>query len=220
MTNKEQDFCHYLKTDEAFELVGKYGIPAIKGVRMKKLKAPDLLGFNYATAYSTPQRKNKTVHFFLADMAFERVWNKPIVYTSMLSQFKACISPDFSVYWDMPKAMRIWQYYRKMWLSAYWQQHGMTVIPSIRWGFKHEDDDVCFEGLPKNSCIALSTVGQVQDKDNKLNFEKGFDHMLEVLEPAQMIIYGRPLKCIENCGVPFVRVESEMYKRIHHDEEV
>ena len=86
------------------------------------------IGFNYAKSCKDPA--NKAVHFFVDDYQFNRLWTNPDAYLDMLRRFKAVCTPDFSTYTDFPKAVQIWNHYRKHWLGAYWQGNGITVIPT------------------------------------------------------------------------------------------
>ncbi len=51
---------------------------------------------------------NCGVHFYLDDYQFERVWNAPERYVEKLRKFSCVLTPDFSLYLDMPRAMKIW----------------------------------------------------------------------------------------------------------------
>ena len=59
----------------------------------------DLIGFNYA---KSSDKKNIGIHFYLDDYQFERLWNNPQEYIEILKQYKCILSPDFSLYLDMP----------------------------------------------------------------------------------------------------------------------
>lgn len=78
--------------------------------------------------------KDKTVHFFIDDVKFEGVWNRPERSAERLRQYKQILSPDFSLYTNMPVAMQLWNTFRRRWMSAYWQAEGLTVIPAVTWG--------------------------------------------------------------------------------------
>lgn len=122
MTTNESDFLHFLKTRELdFDLAGKYEVPRIKGIKLKDLSSVKLIGFNYATNIKSMQeRGNEFVHFFLPDTYIERVWDNPDYYGAVFAQYKGIIQPDLSQYTTMPRAMQIWNYYRNMWLAAYY----------------------------------------------------------------------------------------------------
>ena len=79
----------------------------------------EFIGFNYAK--NAKNAYGKAVHFFLDDYQFNRVWTNPDRYIPMLQKFKYVLTPDFSLYTDFPKPLRIYNHYRKHWLGAYWQ---------------------------------------------------------------------------------------------------
>lgn len=114
-----------------FSGVGKYGIPEIKpetDIRIDKL---EWIPVNYAL--TAKDKATKGVHFYKDDYQFERLWNNPDKYISLLQQFGAVCSPDFSLYSDMPLAVQLFMHYKKHWVAAYWQAHGIHVIPTLCW---------------------------------------------------------------------------------------
>lgn len=46
------------------------------------------------------------VHFYEDDGGFERIWNRPNYYLPQLKKFNGVITPDFSLYRDMPLVMQ------------------------------------------------------------------------------------------------------------------
>lgn len=137
---------------DPFETIGFYDMPVIqKTEHMPK----SLLGFNYA---KSSKKYESGIHFFLDDYQFERLWRSPQTYINMLSKFDCVLTPDFSLYTDMPKAMMIWNTYRSRLLGNFWQQEGLTVVPTVSWA-DEDSFDFCFDGLPLNSILAISTVG-------------------------------------------------------------
>ena len=107
----------------------------------------------------------------------------------MLKQFKYVFSPDFSIYSDYPKALQIYNHYRKHWVGAYMQFNGINVIPTIGWSNK-ESFEWCFDGEPKGSAIAVSSIGTQKNKQSKELFMNGYNEMLKRLEPTQVLFYG------------------------------
>lgn len=180
-----------------YEGVGAFDIPSL---------APTLctcenwISFNYAKSCDEPLEHG--IHFFIDDYQFNRVWAQPDVYTSMLSRFSAVLTPDFSTYTDFPKAIQIYNHYRKHWLGAYWQAHNMNVIPTISWS-DHASYEWCFDGEPKGACVAVSTVGTQVHKEAGTLFMDGYKEMLKRLEPKQIIIYG---KVPDECRVPGIEI--------------
>lgn len=98
------------------------------------------------------------VHFFLDDYRFEAVWGDPLRYAPMLSRFACALTPDFSCYLDMPEPMQRWNVYRGRAVGRVWQDAGLRVVPTLTWG-EPDTYAFCFEGLPRGSAVALSTVG-------------------------------------------------------------
>lgn len=213
MTTNEPDFLNYRKTIESgIELAGEYGFPLVKGIKFKKLKSPELIGFNYATNPATEDKEKKIVHFFLPDYRFQQVWNNPDKYIPIFEQYKAILSPDFSVYTDMPRAMQIFNVYRMAWMSAYYQQQGIKVIPSLTWGAE-DTYDFCFDWVPRGSAVCVSSVGCMQNRESTRLFLKGFEKAIEVVEPAQVILYGKATKEVMDIYPELVRVPSFMEER-------
>ena len=177
---------HFENQDKArFAGVGQYDIPQIIGVDDVQVK--EWIPFNYALTCKEPQEKG--VHFFLDDYQFERVWNNIDKYTEVLHRFKAVMSPDFSMFTVNPKALQIYQHFRKHFIGAYWQVNGLTVIPTINWA-DEKSFEWCFDGEPTNSIVAISTVGSMNSKANKEGFYKGYEEMKKQLQPKKILCYG------------------------------
>lgn len=182
-----------------FPGVGKYGIPQIEPV--KAYPQGEFIPVNYH--YTAKDTKSKIVHFFVDDYQFIRYWNTPDKYIPKLLQFAAVCAPDFSTYTDMPLAMQIYNHYRKHWLAAYWQLHGMTVYPTISWS-DEQSYDWCFDGEPVGGVVAVSSVGTQQNKESKRLFLRGYEEMMKRLLPEWVIFYG---KVPEECDWNVIRVK-------------
>ena len=176
-----------------FDGVGEYGIPEIERTQFD---CADFIGFNYAKGAREPE--NKAVHFFLDDYQFNRVWNDPDRYIDLFRRFRYVLTPDFSLCTDFPKALQIYNHYRKHWLGAYWQLNGINVIPTVCWSDK-ESFEWCFNGEPTHSVVAVSSVGTQRSKGTKRKFLDGYFEMVDRLQPTQIIFYGNvPEECKGN----------------------
>ncbi len=176
-----------------FDGVGEYGIPEIKPTSYKEC---EFIGFNYAN--TCKKMKDKGIHFFLDDYQFLRLWTHPDKYIPMLGKFACVMSPDFSTYTDFPKALQIYNHFRKHWLGAYMQMYGIDVIPTISWSDK-ESFDWCFDGEPVGGAVAVSSVGVMNSKERKALFMDGYREMMERLHPETVLFYGQvPDKCEGN----------------------
>lgn len=197
-------------TKKRFVGVGEYQVPAIKPTQYDGCR---WIGFNYAAR--TYKREGKGIHFFLDDYQFIRLWNEPDHYTAMLQEFDYVMSPDFSLYTDFPKALQIYNHYRKHWLAAYWQSIGVKVIPTIGWS-DTESYEWCFDGEPRHSCIAISSVGCMMNRRSKELFIDGYNEMMRRLEPEQIIFYGNvPEECKGN--IVKIKAFQEKFNEVQCD---
>ena len=99
------------------------------------------------------------------------------------------LSPDFSLFTDYPPAVQIYNHWRKHLLAAFWQQMGLTVIPSICWS----DEDSfawCFDGEPVGGTVAVSSVGTQKAPEARRLFLLGYKEMLARLKPEKIIFFG------------------------------
>ena len=71
--------------------------------------------------------------FFIDDYQFERVWNDPYTYIERLREFPCALTSDFSLYLDMPMAMKIWNVYRSRLIGQMMQDADIVVIPTLSW---------------------------------------------------------------------------------------
>lgn len=89
---------------------GKFQMPIIE---KQIFNAPKTLS-SFTNVINTANEADKQcgVHFFSDDYKFERIWNAPDEYIQKLTSFECALTPDFSLYIDMPMAMKIWNVYR------------------------------------------------------------------------------------------------------------
>lgn len=155
----------------------------------------DLIGFNYA---KSSKNKNCGIHFYLDDYQFERIWSYPEKYTDILFDYECILSPDFSLYMDMPMPMKIWNTYRSRQIGAYFQSQGIKVIPTISWAEK-ETFDFCFLGIPQGSIVSVSTIGVKEDKTALEIWQAGMREMIRRINPKTIIVYGGKLDFDYGC---------------------
>ena len=73
-----------------------------------------------------------------------------------LKKYKAVLSPDFSMYIEMNKALQLYNTFRNRWCGAYLASKDIQVIPMVNWGDENTFE-FCFDGIPKGSIVAVST---------------------------------------------------------------
>ena len=101
--------------------------------------------------------------FFIDDYQFERVWNDPYPYIERLREFPCALTPDFSLYMDIPMAMKIWNVYRSRLIGQMMQDADIVVISTLSWA-EPETFSFCFEMLEQGGVVAVSTVGVMRNK--------------------------------------------------------
>ena len=165
---------------------GKYEFPIIKKQNIDVNKIEFLSYVN--TKKNDDTNKNKTIHFFTYDWLFENVYEKPELAMEKLKQYYAVLSPEFSLYWDMPKALQIFSTFKNRWSGAFFQKHGMKVIPTVCCA-GDDSYDFCFDGIEQGSVVAVSTYCR---EEYKHEFMKSYNKMIEVIKPTGIICYGTP----------------------------
>jgi hypothetical protein len=144
------------------------------------------------TAFSDAKKCNgddSFIHFFQDDYKYERVWEKPKRYLSLIKAYKGAIAPDFSLYREMPLVEQMHNVFKSRSIAYWWAKKGVTVIPNVRWGDKRTFD-FCFDGLPKDSVVAVGTHGSIKRTDDKSYFFDGLMEMLDRIEPRKIVVYG------------------------------
>ena len=193
---------------QIFDGVGKYGIPQIEPVTFEK--GCEWIGFNYAKTCKEPEKKG--VHFFLDDYQFNRLWTDVDRYIPMLQKFRYVMSPDFSTYTDFPKAIQIYNHYRKHWVGAYLQEAGIQIIPTISWSTP-DSFEWCFDGEPQGGVVAVSSLGVMNSKEKKELFLIGYEEMIRRICPDTIIFYGYvPDECMGN--IVRVRAFTEKFNEV------
>ena len=167
-----------------FKSVGMLKLPLVKRQEIS-LEDVSLIGYdkvNQSNDYKS------IVHFFLDDYKFESIYNNPEKKIEALRQFKAVLTPDFSMFVEMPIALQLFATFKNRWTGAYLQQQGIKVIPTVRWGAL-TSFNFCFDGIEKGSIVAVSTIGV---KKQKSHFMLGYNEMLSRIKPSKIICYGKP----------------------------
>lgn len=162
---------------------GTFEMPIVRKTKLD-LDNIELIGYDKLNEGQT----DKIVHFFLDDYKFEVLWKEPEPRINTLKEYRAVMSPQFSVYTEMPVAVQIFQIFKSRWCGAYFQSRGLKVIPSLVWG---EADTFwfCFNGIDEGSVVAVSTVGM---RTEKQLFMAGYNEMLHRIKPTAIICYGEP----------------------------
>ena len=208
-----------LKTDRAYNLdiVNRGDCPSGTGMPAlgRCMAKPDgMLGFNYAKTATAADKRGKACHFFIDDYQFERVWTSPARYLDALKGFRCVLTPDFSLYMDMPDAMQRWNRYRSQALGSWWQRQGLKVVPTLSWA-QPESYAFCFDGIPRRSTVAVSTVGVKGDEAATSVWRDGMREAVRRLAPRRVLLYGGRLD-FDFGGAEVLEFKNSVTERMAH----
>lgn len=161
---------------------------------------------------------NRMVHFFLYDYNFEKVWLNPNQYIEFLKPYKGVLSPDFSMYTEMPLAMQLYNTFRNRWCGAYFAQQGLRVVPTVSWS-NPDSFDFCFAGIEKGSVVAVSTYmfhEHGNHSDQKELFLNGYKELLHRIEPEYIICYSEPFLEMEG-NIIYVDYNLSSWQHMNDD---
>lgn len=166
-------------------LVGPYDIPRIEPCT----QVPDtLIAFSEASRLRTPD-PDAWVHFYEDDYRFIRLWREPERQFRRLKAFAGIISPDFSLFRNMPVALKIASTYGNQLLGARMQADGLNVIANIRVSGLRSVP-YALAGVPRHSTIALGLHGCITDRDNRRHVAGEVRLICDELAPVHLVVYG------------------------------
>lgn len=130
--------------------------------------------------------------FYTDDGDFDYLWEDPERALPIFAKYntQSVVMPDFSLYAKSPQAVRIYNAYRSRYVSRYWQERGIAIIPSITAG-TDRDLDMIVVGFPK-TCPVVAISGQSID-DNlfvKASRQKMIDRVISKVDFETLLVYG------------------------------
>ena len=170
-----------------FTSAGKWGIPLVRKQSFDT-SSIQLVACSDTRKSDSEENRKKGVHFFVDDYRFSGIYDHPERSFDRYSQYAFLLTPEFSTYADMDLWRQMESTAKNRWVGAYWQSKGLTVFPSICWGTARSFE-FCFDGVEKGSTVA---VGMIGSKREKTAFMRGYNAMLERIEPTAIIIFGTP----------------------------
>ena len=172
---------------------GIFEIPIIK--KPSSIIIPDnLVPFS---KMAKADKKHFAVCEYENDSEFKDLLSNPDEYIKILKKYQGFISPDCSLYRDMPLALQVTNTYRNRAIGYYFQSKGVYVVPCVRWGdertytTKYLPEKIAFLGVEKHSIVSVGSYGQIKDRVNRYYFEAGFYSMMETLEPDVILVYSK-----------------------------
>lgn len=178
-----------------------YGFPELEPCREL---VPDFIEW-----FSFPDRNlissfaGSGVHFYCHDFTFESLWTTPKKYVDFLRSVRFVVMPDFSMYYNFPVALQIYNKYRNHWLARYLGHYGANVIPNVS-----VSDLSCFEwsflGYPVGSVVAFSDIGSSRSVYDKVVIQRAYEEMLVRLRPRQVLYFTSSVSRVPAGAVPVI----------------
>lgn len=188
--------------------VGKYDMPL---VRKQQININKIEFLDYTkTKTHDDENAQKTVHFFMHDWKFDKVYDKPYDESEKLKQYYALLTPDFSLFTDMPLALQIQSVFKNRWCGAYWQSQGIKVIPTVAWG-DERTFEFCFDGIEQGSVVAVCTYYRENCEDD---FMPGYNEMLKRIKPSTVICYDEPFVSMKGNIKSFLPTQYEWIEKL------
>lgn len=168
-------------------LVGKYRLPQLAPTQAIPSK---VICFNERKGIIKPEEY--WVDFFIDDALFEN-----------LKRFAGIITTDYSMLPEMLPTQRLWNCTRNRVMAYYLQQNGFNIIPVASWCLE-SDFEWCFDGLPENSSIAITTNGCMSSPYGKRILLRGVEELQKQKSPTNLIVCGRHVD------------ELDIYDNVHY----
>lgn len=171
---------------------GIFEIPHVPGP--KEIIIPDgMIPFTKRKYHSS---EKEFLVFYEHDIRFRDILTSTDEYLDDLREFAGVVSPDCSLYRDMPLTLQITNTYMSRAVGYKLWKEGIYSVPNIRWSDERSytttlfPEPFAFQGVDKHSIVSIGTYGCIRGSENKLHFKKGLAAMLGYLEPEVVLVYG------------------------------
>jgi hypothetical protein len=147
---------------------------------------------------SPPECKGHCLCFFTDDERFEVTWNK---LADVAKRFRSqgwagIVSPDFSTWWNWPLVHKLWNIYRNRYITRYWQEVGIKIIPGLSRVGDVSKSAMEVAGIPKHCpIVSFQCRAGVSGKADEQAHERRIiiastNNQMAILEPENVLIYG------------------------------
>ena len=177
-------------------LVGELQVPLLKATEAIPRNV-----FSYSEIESVKNTNECCIDFFVDDYRFEKL--KFLPYFNILKKTKD-ILPNIKeilfcikiieiskLYNQLDKIIKKINCFKSRTVAYYMQHEGINIIPTVAWA-NEEDFSYCFDGIPKNSSVAISSNGCKSNEYSKNMFLSGVKELQNILKPKHLIICGEP----------------------------
>ena len=182
---------------------GYYQLPTLKACHYVP---EELIGYDELPLKKKPP-EGMGVHFFMHDYQFSAMWTRPYECIEKFRDFSCVLLPDFSTYWDMPMAMKIWNLYRMRLIGQIMQDEGLEVLPIVR-GLGDETLNWCFEGIEPGGVIVYSTQGIMKGNETFKDIcRRELSGAIKALKPECIVLYGADIG-LDFEGIPVKQIKA------------
>lgn len=197
-------FCNL---DKAFyDIENTYGFPTVEkydgDTQVKRW-----ISFNLTRKYKmSVYRQDLGIHFFIDDYQFECLWEQPNKYIENFRKVGLLVAPDFSLYSDFPVAIQMYNKYRNHWLTKFYQDRGIKVIPSLLWS-DEESLNWALDGYEEGGIYCLPRIGVADVDEFNENFKMGVLETVRKLKPKKLMVFqknSKPLDFDAGCEIEIV----------------
>lgn len=185
---KDRNYLNFLIVRPLPDTIEKdiMGIPIMRKTNLTEEETKKVK-FTTLNNLSKIKDKDKTIlTTFQWDETLNRYWNDPLKYINSFKDFLRVGTPDFSAYTNMDEIEIAHNVYKNRWLGCLWQELGVKCLPTIAWA-NENTDKYCFAGVEKGSDVIISTLSNSKCKEN---FLRGYNKMLEIIEPKTIFVKG------------------------------
>lgn len=195
-----------------FPTVGKYGFPQIAQTNL--IPEDPVLPINFLK--STKDRQKYWFHCFTSDKNFHKIYNRFQDYLKLLEQVKGIISADFSLFRDYREEVLIANCRANRLVDYALQQAGIPTIPTA--GFADASSwEWCFDGLPKNSTVAITTNCLGRDPEANRLFVGGVNTLVEKIQPTAIVVCGKLPDWMQKKFPNIQIVKIKSYSELWHE---
>jgi len=112
------------------------------------------------------------LHFFRDDAALVPIIKRPLDYLARFVDFRVLLTPDITIGDGMPPWQRARAVVMYRMAGVVWQAHGLAVVPTLRWRYKHDYNNVA-AGIERSSVVSVANYGSRTDAELTQEFTTG-----------------------------------------------
>ena len=191
---------------------GQYEFPATPGIEIEETK--EVRGIPFDRIATELDRSGAFLHFYNHDRRFvRRFMEQKEKWLDEFRCFAGIIGMDNSVSRDLPLAEQMHSYYLNRAMDYWLCRQEFRVIPNVSWG-DWRSFEFCFDGIAKDSTIAISSHGSMRESVEQGYFYDGLVLVPRVLHPRKVIFHGRisdmAREILTDVGIEIVHMPSRM----------